>query len=157
MIEMHLIGSRRFGKLKPTSDWDAIIQDSAEARAFLGAAGFICTRTLDDPEQEVLSFWRHRDYDAECFLVRSEERRITARWIIEKSHIFSLIKDKKFRKRTWRCLERCLLEVALIASEHADWQRARLREQSRLREVPLKNQSLLPSAIQKRVSAESKK
>ena len=137
-LKMHLIGSRAFGRLHPESDWDAIYQDSPETRMWLRAAGFInLPRPYGDPLRENMSYWRHNTYTCECFLVRSETRRLAARWIIEHSHVFAVVKQKHFRKRIWWSLERCLIEIAQIIDEHAAWRAARLSEPCRRRPIPL--------------------
>jgi hypothetical protein len=136
-VKMHLIGSRSFGGVKPTSDWDAIYEDSADVRAWLTACGFIQRPNVYPESTENVSYWRHNLYCCECFLVRSEQRRRFARDIIDHSRIFGIITNKLHRKRVWWALERCILELWNIYEDHKRWTAERINEPLRMRARPL--------------------
>jgi hypothetical protein len=141
-IKMHLIGSRVFGGVKPTSDWDAIIEDSEEARVWLRACGFIQRPNIYPLSTENVSYWRHNTLCSECFLVRSEPRRRLAREIIRKSRIFRIITNKPHRKRVWWALERCILELWNVYSEDKSYTEQRCNEPFRRRPYPLEARAI---------------
>lgn len=60
---MHLTGSRFFGNVSPTSDWDFFCQDSEDNRNTLTSLGFkkqfLC---YPDPDVNTNEVWRHTRY-----------------------------------------------------------------------------------------------
>jgi hypothetical protein len=83
------------------------------------------------------SFWRHKTYQCEIFLVKSEEQRRILRAVIRYSKFFRVIVTKQHRRQVWYALERCIGELWRIYKDHKQWRIERLAHGWRLRDKPL--------------------
>lgn len=101
-IPLHLTGSHYFGTAGPDSDVDFFAADSAAARAYLEACGFVAVQWKPGPGANVRAVYWHGVTRVHVQLVADVELKERIQRAMREYGLGPHLMDKVLSKRLWR-------------------------------------------------------